>query len=70
MKPTDKQISFIKDICGKLNLKEPDCKTVREASFWIQSHLDAYNEANRSDWTEHWDEEDYELHGYSRDDYH
>lgn len=70
MKPTSKQIDFIKDICETLHLKAPACKTVQEASSWIQSHLDSYNDANRRDWTEFWDEEDYEIHGYCRDDYH
>ena len=64
MKPTSKQIDFIKDICETLHLKEPTCKNVLDASIWIQSHLDSYNEANRENKMDYWDEEDYELHGY------
>lgn len=45
MKPTQRQLDFIEDICEKLELDNPNCQTIEEASKWIADHIDDYNEA-------------------------
>ena len=63
MKPTDKQLNFIKEICAVLEIKNPNCKTKQEASTWISNHIDSYNLELRSSWTKWWEAEDYEFAG-------
>ena len=41
-KPTNKQILFIEKICDTLDLEYPDCKTIKEASDFIQDYIDDY----------------------------
>ncbi len=67
MKPTSKQIDFIKDICEVLGLKEPTCETIQEASSWIQEHLDDYNSAVKDnehyEWASSLDYDDLDYYG-------
>ena len=43
MRPTQKQLDFIEDIREKLELDDPNCQTIEEASKWIAEHIDEYN---------------------------
>ena len=45
MMPTEKQLSFIEDICEVLEIDNPNCQTKEQASEWISEHIEEYNEA-------------------------
>lgn len=59
MAPTSKQLNFIKEICSELDLPNPKCKTIQEASNWISNHIDSYNSAMALHRYDHWEAEDY-----------
>ena len=63
MKPTKKQLSFISEICDVLEIDNPNCKTIEEASDWIGEHLSLYNLKTECRWMEFWEAEDYEAAG-------
>ena len=46
MKPTEKQLNFIEEICYVLDLDEPQNLTKEEASKWISEHIDEYRMAS------------------------
>lgn len=58
-KPTEKQKAFIEEICGVLEIKNPKCKTIEEASNFIQSHLWSYNQELKIAHMKHWDAQDF-----------
>lgn len=45
MKPaTDRQKAFIKSICEALEIKEPENLTIQEASDFISSHIEDFEQ--------------------------
>lgn len=44
MKPTEKQLDYIKVITDLLHIKMPILSTKEEARLWIQNHIDEYND--------------------------
>ena len=43
MKPTDKQLNFIAEICSTLHLTNPKCKTKEQAKKWINKYVEDYD---------------------------
>lgn len=69
MGPTKKQINFIEQMCLVLDIDIPKCKTIGEASTWIDEHLATYNLAMKIRWIDTWDLDDYASHGMDPYDY-
>lgn len=44
MKPTEKQLSFIKYICSVLDIETPNCETKEQARDFISSHIEKYKQ--------------------------